>query len=227
MQPVYGGAIGRRGGPVQARHVRAERPRVRRPGAARHAGRRHRRRRTPRSSGNGSAPKLTAPADMKQLIARYDAELEGPPRRDCAGRLDRQPAPAYAYPVASLKTLPPVRPAVQFNAGGNYVEHTEGIAANQARGGGARAGARGAGAPAADGRAPGHLGAPGGRHARQPVPVPEVADHPDRQRRPDRRPARPHQSRFRVRVHRRHRQARQVCLGGQRRRLHLRLHRSS
>jgi 2-keto-4-pentenoate hydratase/2-oxohepta-3-ene-1,7-dioic acid hydratase in catechol pathway len=103
---------------------------------------------------NGSAPRLTAPADMTQLIARYDAEW-----KDRLGAIARTvsaagTAPAYAYPVTSLKTLPPVRPSVQLNAGGNYVEHTEGIAANQARGGGAAApparggGARGGAAPA-------------------------------------------------------------------------------
>ena len=107
---------------------------------------------------NGSAPRLTAPADMTQLIARYDAEW-----KDRLGAIARTvsaagTAPAYAYPVASLKTLPPVRPSVQLNGGGNYVEHTEGIAANQARGAGAAnqgaanqargGGARGGAAPA-------------------------------------------------------------------------------
>ena len=88
-------------------------------------------------SSNGSAPRLTPPADMKQLIARYDAEW-----KDRLGAIARTvsaagSAPAYAYALTSLKTLPPVRPSVQLNGGGNYVEHTEGIAANQARGGGA------------------------------------------------------------------------------------------
>jgi 2-keto-4-pentenoate hydratase/2-oxohepta-3-ene-1,7-dioic acid hydratase in catechol pathway len=88
---------------------------------------------------NASARKLAAPGDMKQLIARYDGEW-----KDRLGAIARSvstagSAPGYAYAIASLKTLPPVRPSVQLNAGGNYVEHTSGIAANQARGGGAPA----------------------------------------------------------------------------------------
>ena len=109
-------------------------------------------------SATSSASRLTPPADMTQLIARYDAEW-----KDRLGAIARtvsaaSSAPAYAYAVASLKTLPPVRPAVQLNGGGNYVEHTEGIAANQARGAGAAnqgaanqargGGARGGAAPA-------------------------------------------------------------------------------
>jgi 2-keto-4-pentenoate hydratase/2-oxohepta-3-ene-1,7-dioic acid hydratase in catechol pathway len=105
-------------------------------------------------SSNGSAPRLTPPADMTQLITRYDAEW-----KDRLGAIARTvssagSAPAYAYAVTSLKTLPPVRPSVQLNGGGNYVEHTEGIAANQARAGGAGNQARGGGA------APGRGGAP-------------------------------------------------------------------
>jgi 2-keto-4-pentenoate hydratase/2-oxohepta-3-ene-1,7-dioic acid hydratase in catechol pathway len=45
-----------------------------------------------------------------------------------------------------------VRPSVQLNAGGNYVEHEQGIAANQARGGGARGAAPAAAPAAAPGR---------------------------------------------------------------------------
>ena len=97
-------------------------------------------------SSNGSAARLTAPADMTQLIARYEGEW-----KDRLGAIARTvsaagTAPAYAYPIASLKTLPPVRPSVQLNAGGNYVEHEQGIAANQARGAGAGNQARGGGA---------------------------------------------------------------------------------
>ncbi len=88
---------------------------------------------------NTSARRLTAPADMKQLIARYDAEW-----RQRLGELAKTvssatTAPAYAYQVTAVKILPPVRPTVQLNAGGNYVEHEQGIAENRARGGGAAA----------------------------------------------------------------------------------------
>jgi len=104
---------------------------------------------------NGSAQKLTAPADMKQLITRYDSEWRAR-LMAIARTIPATAAPAYVYAVNAVKILPPVRPTVQLNAGGNYVEHEQGIATNQARAGGA-APARG-GAPAA-------AGAGGGRAA--------------------------------------------------------------
>jgi 2-keto-4-pentenoate hydratase/2-oxohepta-3-ene-1,7-dioic acid hydratase in catechol pathway len=90
-------------------------------------------------SANASAPKLAAPADMKELIARYDSEWKG--RLGAIARVvsTATSAPAYAYAVDSLKVLPPVRPALILNAGGNYVEHTAGIAAQQQRAGAAPA----------------------------------------------------------------------------------------
>ena len=112
---------------------------------------------------NASAPKLTAPADMKQLIARYDSEW-----RARLGAIARAipatgTAPAYVYAVSAVKILPPVRPSVQLNAGGNYVEHEQGIATNQARAGGAPAGVAAPGCGAGGGRAaaPAALSAPG------------------------------------------------------------------
>ena len=68
---------------------------------------------------------------MKQLIARYDGEW-----KERLGAIARSvatagSAPAHAYALDSLETLPPVRPSVILNAGGNYVEHTEGIAQQQ------------------------------------------------------------------------------------------------
>jgi 2-keto-4-pentenoate hydratase/2-oxohepta-3-ene-1,7-dioic acid hydratase in catechol pathway len=85
---------------------------------------------------NGSAPRLSAPADMKQVIARYDAEWR--PRLAAIAKTvsSAASAPPYAYVLSAVKILPPVRPSLQLNAGGNYVEHEEGIATNQARGGG-------------------------------------------------------------------------------------------
>ncbi len=90
---------------------------------------------------NGSAPRLTAPADMKQLIARYDAEWK--PRLAAIARTvsTAGSAPAYAYALTAVRTLPPVRPSVQLNAGGNYVEHEQGIATQQQRAAGGRAAA--------------------------------------------------------------------------------------
>ncbi len=101
---------------------------------------------------NGSAPRLTVPSDMKQLIARYDAEWK--PRLAAIAKTvsSAATAPAYVVPVSAVKVLPPVRPSVQLNAGGNYVEHEQGIAANQARGGGARGAAPAAAPAAAPGR---------------------------------------------------------------------------
>jgi 2-keto-4-pentenoate hydratase/2-oxohepta-3-ene-1,7-dioic acid hydratase in catechol pathway len=103
---------------------------------------------------NSSAPRLTAPADMKQLIAGYDTGWRDRLRAIAGTVSAAATAPSYAYPVANLKILPPVRPSVQLNGGGNYVEHTEGIAANQARRGGAPP------APAARGGAAAGRGAP-------------------------------------------------------------------
>ena len=103
-------------------------------------------------SANASAPKLTPPADMKQLIARYDTEWRARLSAIAAAVSSAATPPAYVMPVTAVKILPPVRPSVQLNAGGNYVEHEQGIAANQARGA-ARGGAPAA-APAAGGRGP-------------------------------------------------------------------------
>jgi 2,4-didehydro-3-deoxy-L-rhamnonate hydrolase len=105
---------------------------------------------------NASAQKLTAPVDMKQLITRYDSEWRA--RLTAIARtIPATAAPAYVLAVNAVKILPPVRPTVQLNAGGNYVEHEQGIATNQARAGGAPAARGGAAAPggaAAGGRGP-------------------------------------------------------------------------
>jgi 2,4-diketo-3-deoxy-L-fuconate hydrolase len=114
-------------------------------------------------SANASAQKLTAPADMKQLIARYDGEWRAR-LMAIARTIPAAGAPAYVYAVSAVKILPPVRPAVQLNAGGNYVEHEQGIATNAARGA-ARGGAPAAGGAAGGGRgaapAPAAVSAPG------------------------------------------------------------------
>ena len=88
---------------------------------------------------NASAPKLAAPGDMKLLIAGYETGW-----KDRLGAIARavstaKAAPSYVYAIESLKVLPPVRPSVILNAGGNYVEHSEGIAAQQQRAGAAPA----------------------------------------------------------------------------------------
>jgi len=86
---------------------------------------------------NASAPKLTIPGDMKQLIANYDTAWKGRLAAIAKDVSTSKTAPSYAYAVDTLTILPPVRPSVILNAGGNYVEHTEGIAAQQQRAGAA------------------------------------------------------------------------------------------
>lgn len=86
---------------------------------------------------NASAPKLAAPADMKQIIARYDTDWKGRLAAIAKDVSTAKAAPAYAYAIGSLKVLPPLRPSLILNAGGNYVEHTAGIAAQQQRTGAA------------------------------------------------------------------------------------------
>ena len=88
---------------------------------------------------NASAPKLRIPADMKDLIARYDTEL-GPRLRELA-RFASTGNADFARPVADVKTLPPVRPALILNAGANYPEHAAGIIEQGARAAAAQGGA--------------------------------------------------------------------------------------
>ena len=90
-------------------------------------------------SASASAPKLTVPGDMKDLIARYDTEWKARLAAIAGDVSTAKAAPSYAYAVDTLKVLPPVRPSVILNAGGNYVEHTAGIAAQQQRAGTAAA----------------------------------------------------------------------------------------
>jgi 2-keto-4-pentenoate hydratase/2-oxohepta-3-ene-1,7-dioic acid hydratase in catechol pathway len=77
---------------------------------------------------NRKAAKVRAPADMKELITRYEQDV-GPRLRELAAAN----ATATGMAVASLRVLPPVRPAVILNAGANYPEHLQGIAEQNAR----------------------------------------------------------------------------------------------
>ena len=86
---------------------------------------------------NASAPKLSPPSDMKVLISRYEAEWKARLASIAKDVSTAKTAPAYAYALDTLKILPPVRPSVILNAGGNYVEHSAGIAAQQRRAGAA------------------------------------------------------------------------------------------
>jgi len=80
-----------------------------------------------------SAPKVRMPADMKELIERYDADLKGRLAAIARDVASAQTAPPYVYAIADLTVHPPVRPAVILNAGGNYEEHSQGIAQQQQR----------------------------------------------------------------------------------------------
>jgi 2,4-didehydro-3-deoxy-L-rhamnonate hydrolase len=85
-------------------------------------------------NGNTSATKLTAPADLKEVIAKYDAAWKTR-LAEIAKAIPESDAPSFVYAMDTLKPLPPVRPSLILNAGGNYTEHTAGIAAQQQRAG--------------------------------------------------------------------------------------------
>ncbi len=85
---------------------------------------------------NQSAPKLTAPATMNALITGY-GDWQGRLQAIARDVSTAASQPAYAYALDGLRVLPPVRPSLILNAGGNYTEHTEGIAAQQQRSGAA------------------------------------------------------------------------------------------
>jgi 2-keto-4-pentenoate hydratase/2-oxohepta-3-ene-1,7-dioic acid hydratase in catechol pathway len=108
-------------------------------------------------------PKLQMPADMKEIIARYDATL-APRLRALANEFSGTQSASFIHRVDALKILPPVRPAIILNAGANYPEHAAGIVQENARAAGQ---APPAGAPPAAG-APGAGGPP--RAASQSAP---------------------------------------------------------
>jgi 2-keto-4-pentenoate hydratase/2-oxohepta-3-ene-1,7-dioic acid hydratase in catechol pathway len=108
---------------------------------------------------NPKAARIAAPADMKQLIARYGDGLGA--RLKAIAAAEKGAAAPYAYKLSALKILPPVRPAVILNAGANYSEHARGIVEQEARAAGSpppsgpSAGPPGAGRPPASTSAPG------------------------------------------------------------------------
>ena len=160
---------------------------------------------------------------MKQLIARYDTEWKARLAAIARDVSAATTAPAYAYAVDEPQGAAAGAAVVQLNAGGNYVEHTEGIAAQQQRAGGGAGSAPASPATSAPGiweRKPGDTRDNPYLFQKSPTVVIGATD-------PIVDAARPHEHRFRVRVRRRHRQAGQVRAGRQRRRLHLRLHRAA
>jgi 2-keto-4-pentenoate hydratase/2-oxohepta-3-ene-1,7-dioic acid hydratase in catechol pathway len=82
---------------------------------------------------NASAPKRTPPADMTQLIARYDTEWKERLHAIARAVPSSGSTPAYVMTLERLKVRPPVRPSLILNAGGNYAEHSQGIAAQRQR----------------------------------------------------------------------------------------------
>jgi len=85
--------------------------------------------------------KLTIPSDMKELIGKYESGLKDRLYAIVSDVAGTSTPPQYVYALKDLKVLPPVRPALILNAGGNYTEHTQGAEQQQ------RA-ARGTAAPA-------------------------------------------------------------------------------
>lgn len=81
---------------------------------------------------NPAAPRLRPPADMRELIARYEQDV-GPRLRQIAAANAVAAASKYSYAVSAVRVLPPVRPAVILNAGANYPEHAQGIIEQAAR----------------------------------------------------------------------------------------------
>src|SRR3954451_18728088 len=61
-------------------------------------------------NGDSSAPKLAVPADLKELITKYDAGWKD--RLAAIARSVPAEGIAFAYAVDTLKALPPVRPSL-------------------------------------------------------------------------------------------------------------------
>jgi len=102
------------------------------------------------------ASKIAAPADMRDLISRYDQGLRariGEIIRsvESAGTAARPP---YVSDLSALKILPPIIPATMVNVAVNYAEHDLEMAK-------IREGAPGQATPTAGGALPGTKSAPG------------------------------------------------------------------
>src|SRR6185436_16790675 len=103
------------------------------------------------------ASTVAAPADMKDLIARYDTGLRTRilDLIRAAGDVTRANRPAYVYDVKSLKILPPIQyPTTMLNVAVNYREHDVEMAR-------VREGSPGQAAPTAGAALPGTTSAPG------------------------------------------------------------------
>ncbi len=80
------------------------------------------------------ASKVALPADMKDLIARYDSGLRDRIVQVAQNVNARAGArPAYVYDLAALKTMPPIMyPTTMLNVAVNYTEHGAEMAARDA-----------------------------------------------------------------------------------------------
>lgn len=101
------------------------------------------------------ASTVAAPADMKDLIARYDSGLRTRILQIIGATATGATRPAYVYDVAALKILPPVvYPTTMLNVAVNYREHDIEMAR-------VRDGSPGQGAPTAGNALPNTTSAPG------------------------------------------------------------------
>ena len=125
--------------------------------------------------------KIRIPADMNELIARYEQDVGARLRQIAA--VNAEPAGAsYSRPLTAVRILPPMRPAVILNAGANYPEHSQGIVEQAAR----AAAAAGQTPPPASGGPPESTAGPGAPGGRAPAgSAPGLWDHPQSDPRPD------------------------------------------
>src|SRR5688500_14234767 len=111
------------------------------------------------NSAVGGRP-IDAPADMKDLIARYNMGV-----RDRIVEIVRAVGttrPAYVYDRTAVKTLPPIMyPTTMLNAAVNYREHAIEMAARDKRSGAAAAGTTSAASSAAGNAVPNTTSATG------------------------------------------------------------------
>ncbi|HTY93571.1 MAG TPA: fumarylacetoacetate hydrolase family protein [Steroidobacteraceae bacterium] len=119
------------------------------------------------------APRVRPPAQMTELIARYEEDI-GPRLRQLAAANAGAGSAGYVHAIASLDVLPPVRPAVILNAGANYPEHAQGIVEQAARAAAASGGAGG-----------GPPGGPGGAARQAAVSKPGLWERSADDPRPD------------------------------------------
>jgi hypothetical protein len=120
--------------------------------------------------------RITAPTDMKDLIARYDNGVRQRIVEIVAAVVAATTRPAYVMDLASLKVMPPIMyPLTMMNVAVNYREHAVEMAARGARPGRPAGGERsGHGAAGHDERRR-DLGARQRRPALEPLCIPQGA----------------------------------------------------